>query len=1739
MNICLSEYILNIHYFSFYAISFITSLNYLSMKKIILFLLALILNFSLTVNSQPLTGIRTIKTSGGDYSSFTSAVTDLNALGVGSGGVTFKVSAGSVFNEANILITATGTASNPILFTKDGTGSNPLIKGQGINSSSSDYFFRIEGGDYITIDGIDLATDPSISDDLLKIEHGIFILNASITNGAQNITIKNCTITLEKTASNSHYGIRSVIPFNPSNPSGSNSNLTIDNVLVNKGKNGIYISGSSTYRNDNITIKNCLIGGVGNDIMSVLNTAYGIYIAGSSNIIVFNNEIRNISTSFTFYGIYTIALSGFCSINNNLIHNLRSTYSGGNYDLYGINVVPSPGRGDVYNNVLYDFDNLISNTTQAGYFNFEPIMTTDCNVYNNSVLLNSHSQYGNTILYWLNANCVAKNNIAYDLSTPGATSERDLFLTNSANVMENNLLFIDESGNNSYSVRIDAVAKKFKDFQKGTSLPSPGIFLNNIFGNPNFLSSVSLIPQYPTPASDNGQPIISVTSSYNGTDRSATKPDIGAYEGDFGVMQDLLPPVIKFQPIINNSDATVKLLAIITDNSEVTSSKLWYRIRNSSVNFIEVPGAKYGNSWDFSFVPPGPNTYEYFVCAKDEAGNVISNGFMTSGLNASTTGLAVNNPPAGIDYVYTFTHQPVSISGDFTVGYENANFTSLTGTGGLFDAINNSTISGNINAIITTDLIETGAVELKQWMESGAGNYYLTIKPHNATLHTLITFAAGKPSLVLNGADRVTIDGSYNNDKINHILINNATSNPIRILSNGTNGCDNISVKYCNLTAGASSALTSTGTNHSNWFFDNLYIDKGAAGINVFNVTNAIISNCIIGNTDINNTVTSYGFYIWNSSNVTIEKNTIRNILTSAAYNPRGILFYNVTGGACMKNKITGIKNTGALPYGAQGIYMSGVKSYIIANNIISDVIGPGSTSTIDYWISGIYLNTCSDLKLYYNTVNLFGTGNTTSSSYSSSISTWGSTNMEVINNIFSNSVANTITTSTTCGLLIYGPSPTNIFKNNIYYVGGTGTNRRQLVNINMDQRMLYNLIEWQSSENMLSNGIDLGSGAGDPKFVSGLNGNVALTTTSPALNSGSPVSITDDFSGNLRSSTSPDIGALEASYSLSSDIIAPVISIIPVPNSLNTTPSFSATITDNTAVTAAKFWYRIKGSTNAFSFVDGIKQVDNQTWLFTISTPLVTSSEYEYFICAKDGSGSIITNGIAAVGLNYSSTGLSTNNPSANPVFVRSFKVTDNSITTGTISGPFYISLSKSANVDIPFTMTGVYSSNDFIAFLSDNTGNFAGKAEIGRLSSNSAGTITGTVPNSTLSGTAYKIRVESTNPPITGTESLPFIIVIDNTSPTASLTSGTSTVYFGHIPVYITFSETITGFTQEDLIVTNGIISSFSGSNRNFTLIIDPESEGIVSVQLPAGAVKDLADNLNPASNKLELYYAILDAPRLNISPTDGNIRLNTSVKNITFTFDQDITGFDINDITVANGSKSNFLPDINFPNKIFTLDISPVSEGIVTVNVASNSVTNGSKGNTGSSLNMIYDITSPDVVLSRESGTGDVSAVFKILIAFDEIVKGFELSDLSVTNGIASNLLYFAGGVYTVDISPVNSGIVEVIINSGIATDLTGNDNTISNTLSANYVITGIIEPEESNFVVYPNPSDGSFKIETGDDNEYKIEIRDIEGKTVLSRRGTRLITINLKGNRPGIYFVIITKDKIRKTVPIIIN
>lgn len=122
----------------------------------------------------------------------------------------------------------------------------------------------------------------------------------------------------------------------------------------------------------------------------------------------------------------------------------------------------------------------------------------------------------------------------------------------------------------------------------------------------------------------------------------------------------------------------------------------------------------------------------------------------------------------------------------------------------------------------------------------------------------------------------------------------------------------------------------------------------------------------------------------------------------------------------------------------------------------------------------------------------------------------------------------------------------------------------------------------------------------------------------------------------------------------------------------------------------------------------------------------------------------------------------------------------------------------------------------------------------------------------------------------------------------------------------ITIQFSEEVNGFTETDLVVTNGSVlagSLRSSDNVSFSATIVPAFTGDVKVYLPVDAVQDAAGNGNEASEQLTVPEDTT-APTVSIELSKNETTPVLSAFGIDISFSEPVMGFDETDIQVENG-------------------------------------------------------------------------------------------------------------------------------------------------------------------------------------------------------------------------------------------
>lgn len=770
-------------------------------------------------------------------------------------------------------------------------------------------------------------------------------------NNFSNITVTGSTVIAGWVNTDAGLSAKTIQNNTFSNWAGGTGSVNCMNINITGSNNSI--TGNSLY---NISSGGGVVGistAAGNDRIYA-NTIYALSTIGASSV------IGILVTAGTTKYIY-----------KNKIYGMQATNAGGS--VYGISVSGTVlGTVNIYNNVIGDLRNPIANTSNDVLRGISVTTTapnSTINIYYNTIYLNASSTgaifstsgvYHTTSATATTAVLNLRNNSITNTSVPRGSGLTVAFrrslaaLNNYASTSNNNLFYAGTPATNKLlyydATNSDQYFSTYKPRVSGRDSLSvtedlTAKFLSTAGSSPVFLHlDASLSTQIESGALN----IAGFSDDIDGQARagnpgftgSSSSPDIGADE-IFGV--ETIPPAITYTPLSNTTSTSNRSLTgvVITDGSGVnvtagTKPRIYYK-RFSDAN-VSLDNSSSTNGWkyteainsgspfsfmiDYSLLSGGATVtagvIQYFIVAQDIA--TTDNVGINSGTFGNTPS-TVELTSAAFPIAGTINSYNIPFSGSYNVGSSEI-FTSLTKASGLFASINSAGLMGNTVFNITSDLIEDGANALNQWTESGAGNFTVIIQPDAATLRTISgNVIAGL--IRLNGADRVTIDGS-NGGSGNYLSFQNTNTTG----TTGTaflfiNGATNNALRYCDADAYA---------NATNGV---ILFSGSSSGGN---------SNNLIDNCTINSTVASYtgnvGIY---SAGTPGNENSYNTISNNDIYNfrDRGIDI-TATGSTAWTISANNLFNgdaTAAINYAASsilhGIRVLGGSAYSIINNYI------------------------------------------------------------------------------------------------------------------------------------------------------------------------------------------------------------------------------------------------------------------------------------------------------------------------------------------------------------------------------------------------------------------------------------------------------------------------------------------------------------------------------------------------------------------------------------------------------------------------------------------------------------------------------------------------------------------------------------------------------------------------------------------------------------------------------------
>jgi len=939
-----------------------------------------------------------------------------------------------------------------------------------------------------------------------------FSYGIQLYNDADSNTINNCTILVSTNKTSVDFaGI--VVNASETNITSSGPTLcdynTFSNNKIYGGYSGVTIVGGN---NDPIYGNKV----INNLIQDFYNT--GVWVQFNADAQVSGNDISRISRDsilLGFTGVNVTSLNQRTVINGNRIHDPFSGAVQGPYAFpasqsIAINVNNcSPTVGNevkVVNNVIYNFlaagniNGLSNNNASNIHYYHNTISFDDLNNTSEGTT-SGFVNGGFTTVTGLEV----KNNIITIRRTGSGNKFGLQFTTGGANIAsDNNNIFV--NGNLGIS------AYGFFNANR--------ITLANWQTTGKDLNSKDFDPEYADPAVGNFEPLmtamdnlgtpVGVSNDVRSFSRSATKPDVGAYE--FVIDSCINPPTAAAASVVPNSALCVgqKVRLDLIGYTKGAGQTFQWQSSNDGVNWTNISEQRFVSRYDWEMTidtifrcvmvckgatVPSPTTsvflnpplapgvytinknqpasltnYQTFqsVVDKLECGIGGHVTFLVSadnynerirmrkvggaGPNARVTFIGVNQAASVLEYkADSARNYTLRLDSASFITFKNMTIKALDTLYGR--AVEFAAISSN-DSIYNCSLISTEATAANTLK---VAVYARALRGSNNTISN---------NNILNGAYGIYWEGNNVNDlAYNHSLDSN-TINAAFAYGIYSNFCGKLSVRR--------NAVIMTPPNANNYY--GIYVKDADSAYRIDN--NVVQLESGIGGT-------GYGMYITQSNARAIERGSISG------------------------NNISSSPDNNSIVY---GLYLTGNNFGNVLNNVIS-------VTTQANTCYGLYSTTGSDMNVYNNTVNNWaGVRNNTNTAAYFNHTSGGNGRINIRNNIFSHTNEGVAVTYNATSLnFIYSDY-------NFYYTNGT-------VLINRSGTLTYpNLQQWINFSNW-----DLHSMVYKPAFISDEDLRPDLNSPDVWAMHGRGVQIVGndkDIDGNPRPTVItdgvPDMGAYE-----------------------------------------------------------------------------------------------------------------------------------------------------------------------------------------------------------------------------------------------------------------------------------------------------------------------------------------------------------------------------------------------------------------------------------------------------------------------------------------------------------------------------------------------------------------------------------------------------------------------------------
>jgi hypothetical protein len=1255
------------------------------MRKVLLLLSLVAVSFC--VNAQ-------VATNGGSglnptYPDLATAITALNGAIITDPVIITLTGNETAPNGTGYYITATGTVSNTITI----QGSSSTITA-GVNSAggSFDAIFKIVGGDYITIQNFTMqenAANAVITTGVTNTmtEMAVLLIHGSATDGAQNNTIQNNAITLNSTYTNS-VGILSTSSSTTSNASpgastvldatstaGTNSNNKFYGNTISNVAYGMYficpplttavfetgndIGGSAIATGNSITFGNATASsGPWNRSVST-NQAGIVFRNGAGNNIRFTTIVSNSAAYVGSAGLNGIQISSgtaptSVTYTSTISDNTITLTTTGVALVTGIDFGHGISTGTIVgsnNSVTINQTGAVANaaavvgikgnytsaaaTANANLVVFNQTFTPTANSTTNSSAFTGVTIAGTSTTLNANNNTVTVTQLVNPGTTITAATLSGQMTGVSANGAattvntNNNIVTINQTAQPAGTTATAVISSTVLGINSATAGNTGAIYSSN-YNKVTCNQSSNILAS--------GAATVSITGQFNGIQIGGSNTTGGTTNalGDTVLLNRTVSQIAGQTTTLAN--ATTSFIGI-SATTVTTTLNIGSQSTAADQNIVQVregtsaTGTVTYNAGSITMLSIGSSSAT--TSGPVSTANVLGNRLNTGSTVTTTTGSTIRS--TGAFSAITIPNQGAlntvssnSIIVDRVASSAAAVFgiQQSTSPSQLADSVKNNTVTFTnlAGSAAPTGISSLGGVT------GGAGT---SKNINNNTINISGTHTGASTGFATNF--------SSGNINFNTVTINSVSATVIGINWNGSNNAGWTA-------AGNTFSLNSTTTAPTSMAGISGTV---GTGFQVFNNTISALnfSGVITGSPVVSGVVVSVG------TGNNIYNNIINNITVGAATSTAtptidGVLVSGGTSTNVYKNKIYGITTATTGVAAVNGIRLSGGTTNNIHNNLIGGLTAPTGTSTDAIRGISITSTTASTThNIYYNTIYLSGGGGTNfgatgifhTTSTTATTSTLNLRNNIIVNACTPNGTGLAVAfrrSAGTAGTLANYGSASN---NNLFYAGTPSANNL----IYSDGTSSAQTISAYKSGVFTAGTIasrDAVSFSENPTFLSTVGANTGFLHIDPAvatqIESGAAniATYTDDFDGDARNGSTPDVGADEGTFTLS-DLSGPSISYTAFPNTACAADrTISVTISDassvnTTAGTKPRLYFRKTTNANTFndntSATDGWKYVEasnavspfsfttNYSLLFG-STPTVLDV-IEYFVVAQD----------------------------------------------------------------------------------------------------------------------------------------------------------------------------------------------------------------------------------------------------------------------------------------------------------------------------------------------------------------------------------------------------------------------------------------------------------------------------------------------------------------------------------------